>query len=327
MKKVKFGIIGCGMIANVHAAAIKEIDKAELVGVYDVNSKSALSFSEKHGVKAFERYADILSSDIDVLCVCTPSGHHAENAVKALTAGKHVVLEKPMALTIDDVNAVIEAEKRSGKLLTVVSQLRFSPDVARVKKLVEGGALGKITMCNLFMNYYRSPEYYSSSAWKGTREHDGGILMNQGIHGVDLVLHIMGKISYAQSRTATFSHSIETEDTVVSTVTFECGALGVVEASTCAYPGFDRRIEIYGERGYVFMKENAIEKMMIDGEMINVSPKSGVSTSSDPSSLDISLHRAQIMNVINALNGDEPLLVTSADGKCAVEAIKMIYGK
>lgn len=327
MKKIKFGILGCGMIANVHAAAIKGIDEAELVGVADAKLSAALSFAERHGVTAYESYEEMLASDIDVICICTPSGHHAQNAKDAMTAGKHVVIEKPIALTLDDADMLIDIKNKTGKLLTVISQLRFSPDVSRVKKLIEAGAFGKITICNLFMNYYRSREYYSSSAWKGTRSFDGGVLMNQGIHGIDLMVYIMGGISEASSRAETFSHNIETEDTIVSSVKFECGAVGTIEASTCTYPGFDRRIEIYGDKGYVFMRENVIEQMMTDGEKKEVAPTNTISTSKDPASLDEKMHRAQIMNMIDAITKGTELFVTAEDGRKAVETIKTIYGK
>ena len=156
----RFGILGCGMIANVHAQAVLGIADAELVGVADNNPEAARRFAEKHGARAYASYGEMLADPaIDVVCICTPSGFHADNAIEALKHGKYVVLEKPMALTSEDAARVADACRASGKLLTVISQLRFSEDLMRVKRLIADGAFGKLTLCSLYMKYYRTPEY------------------------------------------------------------------------------------------------------------------------------------------------------------------------
>jgi predicted dehydrogenase len=270
-KNVKFGILGCGMIASIHADAIKNIENATLVGVADNNVEFARKFASKHSVKAFDCYEQMLKSDIDVVCICTPSYFHAQNAIDALNSGKHVVVEKPMALCVADADRVDEASKRNNKLVTVISQLRFSDDVVRLKEYVESGAFGKISLCTLTMKYYRSKEYFASSNWKGTLKFDGGgALMNQGIHGVDLMQYIMGGVKNVSGKIGTLCHSVEVEDTAVATVEFNNGALGVIVASTCAYPGFDRKLEIHGEKGYAILTENNLEKLMIDGKDIEL---------------------------------------------------------
>ena len=326
LKKLRFGILGCGMVANIHARAIKEIADAELVAVCDSDGERAHAFAEKYGARPFTDYSEMLVSDVDIVCICTPSSFHAQNAIEALEHGKNVVLEKPMAFTALDADKVIAASDRSGKKITVISQLRFSDDVKKVKELIQSGAFGKITLCNLFMKYYRSREYYSGSPWKGKLAFDGGgALMNQGIHGVDLLIYIMGDIKSIYGRTGTLSHDIETEDTAVAAVEFECGALGVIEASTCAYPGFARHIEIHGDRGYVIIRENKIEKLMIDGKEIAVSDDGAVSPSGDPADLSIEMHKVQIENLIGAINGKNELLVDAREGKRAVAVIEKIY--
>ena len=262
---------------------------------------------------------------IDVVCICTPSGFHAANAIEALEKGKHVVLEKPMALTTEDADRIIDTCERTGKLLTVISQLRFSEDVVKVKELIRDGAFGRITLCSLRMKYYRSREYYSSS-WKGTKNLDGGgALMNQGIHGIDLLQYIVGGVKTVEGRIATLSHSIEVEDTAVATFELESGALGVIEASTCAYPGFERRLEIHGDRGYVMLKENGIERMMINGEEIDVEINAGHGTASDPTRLDHTLHARQLANLVSAINGEGKLISDCRAGKQALDVIERIY--
>ena len=324
----KFGILGCGMIANIHAAAISELENATLLGVADNFPAAAEKFAEKHECRAYASYADMLADgEIDAICICTPSGFHAENAIAALEAGKHVVLEKPMALSTADADKIIETCDRTGKLLTVISQLRFAKDIQRVKELIGEGAFGRITLCGLHLKYYRSTEYYSSSPWKGTLKFDGGgALMNQGIHGIDLLEYLVGPIKTARGKIATLFHKIEAEDTAVATVEFEHGALGVIEGSTCAYPGFERRIEIHGDAGYVILRESSIEKLMIRGEKIAVDVKTpGVNTAADPSALQSRNHRRQIANLLAAVEGKEKLLVDCREGKKAVRVIESIY--
>lgn len=324
----QFGILGCGMIAGIHAAAIHEIENATLAGVADNFPAAAEKFAEKHACRAYPTYADMLADEeIDAVCICTPSGFHAENAIAALLSGKHVVLEKPMALSVADADRIIETCEKTGKLLTVISQFRFANDIPYVKRLIEEGAFGRISLCGLDLKYYRDPAYYTASPWKGTLKFDGGgALMNQGIHGIDLLEYLVGPIKSARGKIATLFHKIEVEDTAVATVEFEHGALGVIQGSTCAYPGFERRIEIHGHEGYVILRESCIEKLMIHGEEIEVEKKhSGINTASDPAALQSHNHETQIRNLLAAAEGKEELLVDCREGRRAVRVIESIY--
>ncbi|MBQ8173954.1 MAG: Gfo/Idh/MocA family oxidoreductase [Clostridia bacterium] len=324
----KFGILGCGMIANIHADAVKELENATLCGAADHSPAAAERFAEKHGCHAYASYAEMLADgEIDAVCICTPSGFHAENAIAALEAGKHVVLEKPMALSTADADRIIETCDRTGKLLTVISQLRFAKDIQWVKRLIADGSFGRISLCGLHMKYYRAKEYYSSSPWKGTLKFDGGgALMNQGIHGIDLLEYLVGPIKAACGKIATLCHDIEVEDTAVATVEFESGALGLIEGSTCAYPGFERRIEIHGDEGYVILRETLIEKLMIGGREVSVESLGGkAGTASDPTALGCHNHRMQMENLLAAIEGREKLLVDCREGKKAIRVIESIY--
>jgi predicted dehydrogenase len=327
MKNYNFAILGCGVISKTHALAINEIPNATLVGVADNNAEYARAFAQKNGVKAYESYQDMLADkDIDVVCICTPSGFHASNAIDALNAGKHVILEKPMSISNEWADKVIEACERTGKKLTVISQFRFSEDIKRVKKLIEENVFGKISLCTLTMKYYRNPEYYSSSSWRGTLRFDGGgALINQGIHGVDMLDYILGPITNVKGKIATISHNIEGEDTAVAFFQTESGALGVIQASTCAYPGFDRRIEIHGDKGYVCLLENKIEKLMVNGEMVDLGELNFTSTANDNTVMDYRMHKAQFENFINGIEGKEKILVDCYEGKKALAIIQNIY--
>lgn len=322
-----FGILGCGMIANIHADAIKNIENATLIGAADNKVEFAQNFAVKHGVKAYQNYEEMLNDkDIDVVCICTPSCFHTPNAIQALQSGKHVVLEKPMSLSVEEADNLIKTCNETGKMLTVISQLRFSRDVQRLKKLIEENAFGKLSLCNLTMKYYRSAGYYSTSVWKGTKKFDGGgALMNQGIHGIDLLQYLVGAVKGVQGQIRTLSHKIEVEDTATAQVEFENGALGVIVGSTCAYPGFERRIEIHGDKGYAVLVENYLEKLMVDGKELPLEKAPATTTASDPTTLDYYYHKLQLENLLNAVEGKEPLLVDCNQGKKAVEIIEKIY--
>ena len=327
----RFGVLGCGMIAGIHAAAIHEIENATLAGVADNFPAAAEKFAEKHACRAYPTYADMLADgEIDAVCICTPSGFHAENAIAALEAGKHVVLEKPMALTEEDADRIMEAERHSDVLVTVVSQLRFSEDVQTLRELVQKNAFGQQVFCNLFMKYWRDPAYYAASGWKGTLALDGGgALMNQGIHGIDLLLHIVGSATVLKGRKKTLCHRIEVEDTAAALLEFDSGALGVIEASTCTAPGFERRLEIHGDRGYAILVEDRLAELMLDGRLLRGQACSRdeqryINTASDPGKLDCTLHARQLQNMVRAIRGTEPLQVGTADGRRAVALIQDI---
>lgn len=328
-KVYRFGIVGCGMISHVHAAAIRSLPQAELAGVVGHNIEKAAAFSRQYGIQVYESTTQMFSDDaIDVVCICSPSGLHAEEALEALRCGKHVVLEKPMALTTDSAAEVVEASKKYGRFLTVISQLRFTPALQYTKQLLEEKAFGQVVMCSLYMKYWRDPTYYSTSQWKGTRKFDGGgALMNQGIHGVDLLQYLMGEAKVLQGRAKTLIHSIEVEDTAAALLEFECGALGIIEATTSSYPGFDRRLEIRGDRGYLTLQEDTILELMINGEKVELPKReaSVVSTAADPSKLDYTMHARQLQNLLDAIEGKAELLIDAREGYRAVKLVEDVY--
>jgi UDP-N-acetyl-2-amino-2-deoxyglucuronate dehydrogenase len=210
-------------------------------------------------VKKYEKL--INSSAVDVVNICTPSGLHAKLAVRALNAGKNVMVEKPLGLNVKECDEVIQAAKQNKKICAVISQLRYSKSTGLVKKAIDEGGIGRPVEAGVYMKYYRAPEYYSSSKWRGTWQMDGGgALMNQGIHGVDLLLHFMGRVKSVQAITKTLMHKIEVEDTAIAIVEFENGAVGVIEGTTSVHPGYPRRFEICGTHGSIIMEEDRIIK-------------------------------------------------------------------
>ena len=328
-KVYRFGIVGCGMISHVHATAIKSLPQAELAGIVGYNPEKTAAFASQYGIRAYESTTQMFADDtIDAVCICSPSGLHVEQTLEALRCGKHVALEKPMALTTESAKELVEACQRYGRFLTVISQFRFTPALQYTKQLLEEKAFGKVVMCSLYMKYWRDPAYYSKSQWKGTRKFDGGgALMNQGIHGVDLLQYLMGDAKVLQGRAKTLIHSIEVEDTAAALLEFECGALGVIEATTSSYPGFDRRLEIRGDRGYLTLQEDTILELMINGEQVELPKReaSVVSTAADPSKLDYRMHARQLQNLLDAVEGKAKLLIDAWEGYRAVRLVEDVY--
>ncbi len=324
---LRFGILGSGLAAGFHAEALTKMQDAVLAGVADRDYGRAVAFAEKYGAKSYSSLGAMLGdSEIDAVCVCTPSGFHADQAIEILKMGKHVVLEKPMALNVEDADRIIAEAQKSNKLLTVVFQNRFIPDVQRAKEIVNSGALGKLVFCDLSMKYWRDPDYYASSDWRGTFKYDGGgALINQGIHGVDMLLYIVGDAHVRFAEVKTSFHNIETEDTAVAVLDFDNGATGTLHASTCAYPGFNRRIEIIGTKGCIIMSEGHIEKMVIDGEVMVDGAVEKRGASGDHTVMDTSFHAVQLQNLVNATEGKEKLFIDGREGRRALKLIREVY--
>jgi len=328
-KGFRFGILGCGMIAGVHAEAIQSLEGAELAGAADFNPDAAQRFCDKWSAHPYASEEEMLSDEsIDVICICTPSHCHADNAIRALQHGKHVVLEKPMALNTEEADRVIAACRENDRLLTVISQLRFSPDIQHVRQLVRKGAFGKLVFCNLSMCYWRSEEYFAGSRWRGRKAFEGGgALMNQGIHGIDLMQHILGEVKVLKGSVHTIHHAIEVEDAASALVEFECGATGMIQGSTCTWPGFERRLEIHGDKGYVILKENMIEQLDIPEDKIDHRKDSAqdIGSYNKPDMIDSHMHALQIQNLLDAVQGRGKLLIDANEGRKAIRIIEDIY--
>jgi len=327
MKKVNFGIIGCGLISNNHADAINLIENANLVACTDVNEKSLKTFSEKYNIKAYDDVEKMLQDDdIDVVSICTPSGLHARFAVLAAKYKKHIVVEKPMALTVEQCDEIINASKENNIKVEVICQNRFKDTFRTVKKVIEDGYLGKIVSADIYMKYYRSKEYYESSNWKGTWKMDGGgALMNQGIHGVDIMLYMLGDVKSVFGHAKTLARDIEVEDTASAVVEYENGALGVIQGTTSVSPGYPRRVEINGDKGSITLIEGDISIWDVKGIE---KPKNDESTSNshkDPMGFSIEGHVLQLSDMTDAILNDRTPYVNEYEGKRAVELITAIY--
>src|SRR4029077_15009922 len=254
-----FGIVGTGVIAAMHAAAIATLPRARLVAVTDVAGKAAAAFAAARGCAAEPGLDQLLARpDVDVVCVCVPSGLHAEVGVRAALAGKHLVVEKPIDVTLAAADRLIEAARAAGVVLTVCSDLPSDPGLIELKRLLGDGALGRLVLAEASTKWYRTQAYYDSAEWRGTWAVDGGSLMNQGIPCCDLLRWCMGPVTEDTGVCATQAHESEAEDTALAIVRFGSGAVGTILSSTAAYPGFPQRLEITGAEATVSIEDGGI---------------------------------------------------------------------
>ena len=325
---IKIAILGCGTVGRVHADAIQATLGASLCGICDYSYEKAKDCASLYGTRAYETYEELLADEaIDAIAICTPSGMHPDQAIAALNAGKHVILEKPMALTSKDARRICDAEATAKGTLFAIFQNRYTKDVQRLKAVIDNGDLGRLVMCDLYMKFWRDEAYYAKSPWRGTYAMDGGgALMNQGIHGVDLMNYLLGKPRVLGAKVKTMVHNIETEDTATALVEYPSGALGVIEAATSTPPGFERRFEIHGSDGYAEIVNSQLTKLYIKGEMlVNEPPLIKPGTSSDPTKMDFHGHAAQYESIVQYLCGKEARLTGGMDGYNAIRLIEEIY--
>jgi predicted dehydrogenase len=333
-----FGIIGCGMIAEFHTRAINEIAGSRVVAAYSRTQPNAdkIAGMAGHGCRIFDNLDEMLAlEDLDVVCVCTPSGAHLEPAVRAARAGKHVVVEKPLEITLPRCDAIIDACDAAKVHLCTIFPSRFTAANLRLKEAIDGGRFGRLTLGDTYVKWWRSQEYYDSGGWRGTWQLDGGgALMNQAIHNVDLLYWLMGDVESIVAQTATLVHvRIEVEDTAVASLHFKNGALGVIEAATSAYPGLLKRTEIHGDRGSARVEQDDItlwefqEKVPSDNEVYAaMAAQTGFKAgASDPRGITHTGHRDQLADFLTAIDHHRNPRVDGREGRKSVEIIRAIY--
>jgi UDP-N-acetyl-2-amino-2-deoxyglucuronate dehydrogenase len=331
-----FGIIGCGMIAHFHARAIADIRGAKLVACYDRIPAAADKLAEATGCTAYHDLDAMLADPaIEVVTIGTPSGAHMEPALAAARAGKHVIVEKPLEITLRRCDRIIEACDKAGVVLSTVFPSRFHEPSVEIKRAVEQGRFGRLTVGDAIVKWYRTQAYYDSGAWRGTWEFDGGgALMNQAIHSVDLLTWLMGPVVEVRAQMGLLAHQrIAVEDVALATVAFANGAMGIIEASTAIYPGYLKRIEIHGSTGSAVMEEEDIVKWdfakpakrdaVIRAKMAE--HKSGGGGAADPKAIGHHGHTRQFQDVLAAIRKGTKPLVDGPEGRRSVEIILAVY--
>jgi predicted dehydrogenase len=334
MKKWNFGIVGAGNIADFHAKAVQSLPNACLMGICGTNSEKVKSLAVKYNCKVYESTSEMLRDPgIDIITIATPSGAHMEPAIEAAENGKHVICEKPLEVSLERIDKMIEAHYKRGTRLGGIFNFRFNEVVRLLKRSVDEGRFGTITNASVYVPWWRSDEYYNSS-WRGTRLLDGGgALMNQSIHMVDMLQYVAGPVSSLKAYTATLAHPhIEVEDTATAVLRFRNGALGIIYGSTASYPGQFRRIEITGTGGTAIIEENSIKVWQFvqqqdeDKDILQkFSEIEGGGGVSDPMAMPFEPHARNIEAFIHSVETGLPFEIDGYEARKSVEIILGIY--
>jgi UDP-N-acetyl-2-amino-2-deoxyglucuronate dehydrogenase len=327
---VRFGIVGTGMIGRYHAEGIRETDGAELVAVCRGSREGAEAAAREYGVPCETSYESLLARpDVDAVCLCTPSGMHAAQTLAAAAAGKHVLVEKPMALTMADADAMIGACRSAGVRLSVALQRRTDPTFRAVREAIEAGDLGRMVLGTASVPYVRPQSYYDSAAWRGTWALDGGgALMNQGIHLADLLVWFMGDPVEVSAGQGTLTHAIEVEDCVTASLRFANGALGALVATTAAAPGFPHRVEVYGSRGGVQMEGEDVVRWQGEAPP-RVAPgppaPAAAGAGASPAGIKAAGHVRLVADLVASIRDGRPVLVPGEEGRRSLALVLAVY--
>lgn len=334
MGKYRFGIVGAGLIADFHAAAIGELKRASLGGCYDAVPERAEKFAQKHGCRVFSTLEEMAHSPgIDILTVATPSGAHMEPVLAAAEGGKHAICEKPLEVTLERVDAMIKAHEKAGTQLGGIFQNRFTDAQAPLREAIRSGRFGTITYAGVYVPWWRSEEYYANS-WHGTWKLDGGgALMNQSCHMVDMLCDLMPPAEAVMAYAEKAGHpGIETEDTATAVLRFAGGALGLVYGSSASYPGQLKRFEISGTRGTVVYLEDSFSVWQFaderpeDGRIRQRFGRvSGPGSVADPGNLRHENHARNFSAFLDALDSGTDFVLNGREARKAVALILAIY--
>jgi predicted dehydrogenase len=339
-KTIGVGILGAGNISDTHARAALAIPGVEVVAVYGQNAEKAARLAQTYGGRAYDRLEAFLDHrPMDLVAIGSPSALHADEGIAAARRGLHVLTEKPIDVTTARADALIDAAERADVRLGVFFQDRLKPDVVRMKQLIDDGAAGRPILAAGHVKWYRPPEYYSGSRWRGVRALDGGgALINQAIHTLDLLLHLVGPIASVDARAGTTLHRIEVEDTLVATLQFANGALGIFEASTAVYPGYPRRVEVTGTNGTIVLEhdnlaavdlleppKSAAAVAIVQEVASRNRDRSSAQNAASPVVSDATPHRRVLEDFIQAIHARRAPVCDGREGRRSVAVVEAIY--
>jgi UDP-N-acetyl-2-amino-2-deoxyglucuronate dehydrogenase len=335
---IHIGLIGGGNITETHARAARAIPGVEISAIHGTNAEKTARLSHEHGGIPYEDFAAFLKHrPMDLVIIGSPSGLHAEQGMAAARQGLHVLTEKPIEITTARADALIAAAKQSGVQLGVIFQDRTKTHIRRLKDWLDQGLLGKILFVDARVKWYRPPGYYANSRWRGSLALDGGgALINQGVHTIDLLLWLLGDVVRVQARTATLLHKIEAEDTAVATLEFANGALGIFHATTAAYPGYPRRVEISGTAGTVILEHDRIiaanlestptaAPISADLAALTESAKDENQSASSAAVTDFRGHQAVLEDFLAAIQQNHAPACDGLEGRRSIALIEAIY--
>lgn len=328
------GLIGGGNITEAHARAARAIPGVEISAIFGTNSEKVQRLCREHGGNPFHDFNAFLAHrPMDLVVIGSPSGLHAAQGIAAAQRGLHVLTEKPIDISTERADPLIEAAEKAGVRLGVIFQDRMKPNIVKLKQWMERSVLGKPILIDARVKWYRPPEYYADSKWRGTLALDGGgALINQGIHTVDLLLCLFGDVLRVQARAATALHTIEAEDTIVATLEFASGALGVLQATTAAFPGYPRRLEISGTQGTIILEQDRIIAADLRDASRDAHPDVTANFSGDdnPSGnsaavSDIRGHQAVLEDFLHAIQHGTSPACDGREGRRSIALVEAIY--
>jgi UDP-N-acetyl-2-amino-2-deoxyglucuronate dehydrogenase len=324
------GLIGGGNISETHARAARAISGVEIVAVHGTNSEKVQKLCREHGGTPYTDFAAFLAHrPMQLVIIGSPSGLHASHGVAAAKQGLHVLTEKPIDVSTLRADGLIETAERAGVKLGVIFQDRMKPHIRQLKDWIDRGVLGKLFLVDARVKWYRPPEYYSDSRWRGTLELDGGgALINQGVHTIDLLLWLLGDVSRVRAHTATQLHSIEAEDTATAILEFSSGALGIFQATTAAYPGYPRRVEISGTEGTVVLEHDriiAVDLRNAPAEGAKFAERDENQSGSSAVVSDFRGHQAVIEDFLCAIQKNAAPACDGREGRRSLALVEAIY--
>ena len=337
MKTYYAGILGGGNISDTHARAAAGVAAVRVSAVCGQNAGRSSQLAARAGAVAYADLDRFLShKPMDFVAIGSPSGLHAEQAMAAISRGLHVIVEKPLDISTARIDELIAAADRAGVKVGVFFQDRLKPDVLRMKQIVDSGRLGTPVLASGRVKWHRPDEYFGKSRWRGTWALDGGgALMNQGIHTIDVLAWLFGRVARVSAFAATRVHPIEVEDTLTATLEFASGALGVVEASTCAYPGYPRRVELTGRDGTLILEGDSLVAVDLRDHQLptpnsqlptSPTPNSKLPTSAQSATVDDALpHQRMIEDFVNAIATNGTPACDAREGRRSVEIVEAIY--
>ncbi|HWQ71189.1 MAG TPA: Gfo/Idh/MocA family oxidoreductase [Desulfitobacteriaceae bacterium] len=328
-KRMRFGIIGCGRIAPKHAESIIALEEAELVAVCDIIPERVQNFADKYAAVPYENYRQLLErKDLDIVTIATSSDLHAEIGCAAAQAGKHVMVEKPMAMNLKSADQLIAACREAGVKLAVIHQNRFNKSVKLLRKALEDGRFGKLTHGQATIRWNRDDNYYAQAPWRGTRLKDGGVLMNQSIHNIDLLQWMFGPVDSVFGYTGTYLRRIEMEDVGVAVLQFKNGAVGLIEAASTLYPkNIEETLNIFGATGSVIIGGIAVNRIEVWEFPDSEAEKQRIfaAQEDDPPTVYGFGHREIILDLIQAIRDNRAPAVSGEEGRKALEIILAVY--
>jgi UDP-N-acetyl-2-amino-2-deoxyglucuronate dehydrogenase len=325
-KNFRIALAGCGRISRNHFEAIDKIDGLDLVAVSDVDPARAQEAGKSWGVPFFTSYEKMLAeSNADVVTIATPSGLHHEMGIAAAQAGKHVVMEKPMSISLTGADALVHACDKAGVQLFVVKQNRLNPPVQLLKRAVDNNRFGRIYMASCIVHWARPQEYYDQAPWRGTWEFDGGAFMNQASHYVDLIQWIMGPVESVMAKTATLARRIETEDSGIAILKFRSGALGSIQVTMLAYPrNLEGSLTVLGEKGSAKIGGTAVNKIEHwEFAAADDDDKLVEAANTNPPNVYGLGHQGYYRNVLEVLRGEAK---PDTDGRAGRKSLELILG-